>query len=401
MNPSVSAFIVEYLQTMHIHCRMHPLEELDFSLLDLGLRTEILGMGAVDEAHWFPKEGILVHMQDRFLCAYSLFVDPIEKVRYCVGPYLRNELDEKEILEMMSLENIPMEAYKELKEYYYALPLLTEKGWLYSLLHQWVDGMNEQDVRIEHQKHSHKRNKQSQPTYQIANDPIVSMRILEERYAYETELLLAVQHGNYQKMYDLLESGSMVRLPKRVEDPLQESKHRMIVINTLMRRAVYQGGVHPLHIDTLSNQHAVLINQMSDPSLVEGLAIQMVTSYFTLVKAHSLARYSKPIQTIIATIDASLTADLRLQTFASQMYLNASYLSALFKKEVGLTLTEYVNSKRLEYSETLLSTTSLSIQEVAMQCGIQDLHYFTRLFKKTYAITPSAYRKQQRANQAK
>lgn len=91
-------------------------------------------------------------------------------------------------------------------------------------------------------------------------------------------------------------------------------------------------------------------------------------------------------------VDTDLTADLSLQHFATELNQNASYLSTLFKKETGEALTDYVNSKRIEHALFLLNTTDLQIQTIANSCGIYDLSYFGKLFKKYVNMSPSAYR---------
>jgi YesN/AraC family two-component response regulator len=57
-----------------------------------------------------------------------------------------------------------------------------------------------------------------------------------------------------------------------------------------------------------------------------------------------------------------------------------------------MPLTEYVNRKRVEYALSLLNTTSLQVQTIAQQCGIMDVNYFTKTFKKYIGMTPTRYR---------
>jgi len=87
-----------------------------------------------------------------------------------------------------------------------------------------------------------------------------------------------------------------------------------------------------------------------------------------------------------------LTADLSLKANADALNVNASYLSTLFKKETGSTLTDYVNRKRIEHAVYLLNTTSLPISTVGQRCGIQDDNYFTKMFKKYTSMTPKQFR---------
>lgn len=102
--------------------------------------------------------------------------------------------------------------------------------------------------------------------------------------------------------------------------------------------------------------------------------------------------YSLLVQKVITRIDSDLTTDLSLKTQAHLLDVNPSYLSTLFKKETGLTLTDYVNKKRVENAVFLLNTTTMQIQTIAQYCGIADVNYFTKIFKKYIGKTPKEYR---------
>ena len=121
---------------------------------------------------------------------------------------------------------------------------------------------------------------------------------------------------------------------------------------------------------------------------------EMAHRYCLLVKKHSLKPYSPLIQKVISRVEFDLAGDLSLKANARELNVNASYLSTLFKKELGMTLTEYVNGKRVEYAIYLLNTTKLSISMVGQRCGIQDDNYFTKIFKKYVGKTPKQFRQE-------
>ena len=93
-------------------------------------------------------------------------------------------------------------------------------------------------------------------------------------------------------------------------------------------------------------------------------------------------------------VQYDLTADLRLKAIAERLNVNSSYLSALFHQEYGCTLTDFVNKSRIDHSIILLKSTSKPVQEIANECGIGDVNYFIKLFKKYTGFTPRHYREQ-------
>lgn len=88
------------------------------------------------------------------------------------------------------------------------------------------------------------------------------------------------------------------------------------------------------------------------------------------------------------------TADpgLTLADAAGCAGLTPSYLSALFRRELGCTFTDYVTEKRLDLARRLLRSTDLPAGQVARAAGFRDPHYFSALFKRRAGCSPTAYR---------
>jgi YesN/AraC family two-component response regulator len=121
---------------------------------------------------------------------------------------------------------------------------------------------------------------------------------------------------------------------------------------------------------------------------------EMLRKYCMLVQKNSTTGYSPLMQKVINYISQHLNEqDLTLNNTASALSLNKSYLAGIFKKETGETFTYYVNRKRIDHAIFLLNTTNHQIQEIAATCGIPDMTYFTRIFKKQKGMTPTQYRR--------
>lgn len=100
-------------------------------------------------------------------------------------------------------------------------------------------------------------------------------------------------------------------------------------------------------------------------------------------------------------IDGHLDQELSRETLAAQFYLNPDYMDRLFKKEIGMSMKEYLWNERLRVSEELLAKTDLPVTEIAMQVGYTSISTFTRLFKKHTDLNPSEYRQKHKPDRSK
>lgn len=227
----------------------------------------------------------------------------------------------------------------------------------------------------------------------LPENAVLNMRALEDRYERENQLLQAISRGQAHRAETLFAGFDPMALQERSASPLRNIKNYAVICNTLFRKSAEIGGVHPLYIDQYSSRFAIQIEQSASVEGVSRLLFRMIHSYCLLVNNHSMKHYSLPVRKVLIRIDSDLTADLGLKAQAEYLEINPSYLSTLFKKETGVSLTEYVNRRRIEHGILLLNTTNLQIQAIAAHCGIPDVNYFTKLFKKATGLTPMAYRK--------
>lgn len=84
--------------------------------------------------------------------------------------------------------------------------------------------------------------------------------------------------------------------------------------------------------------------------------------------------------------------DLSVPKIAGIFYLNANYLSTLFKENTGITLKSYMNGVRMEKAKEYLAQGLRSVTEVAHETGYSDSNYFSKVFKKYTGITPKQFR---------
>ena len=135
------------------------------------------------------------------------------------------------------------------------------------------------------------------------------------------------------------------------------------------------------------------MTDLNDPSMIW----DMVHQYCAYVQRYSVKDYTPLVQKVINTINLNLSDQLSPKNLAAMYYISPSYLSSLFKQDTGTTLTDFINTQRIQRAANLLSSTEQNISVVAEQVGILDVNYFTKMFKKSMGSTPTQYRRQSRA----
>ena len=78
---------------------------------------------------------------------------------------------------------------------------------------------------------------------------------------------------------------------------------------------------------------------------------------------------------------------------ADAMGITAPYLSSVFKKEMGISIVQYITLARMEKAKEYLSYTDMRVREISEKVGFNDEYYFSRIFKKYYGLSPQQMRK--------
>lgn len=396
-------FFRKILENYRINSCVIPAGDKSYRHADRGLRDSLGLSEDYDQLfctrHETLTENMIFKLTDNFNCNYIFILLPESENQetFIAGPYIDREFTQKMIVEAASQYDIPQQLQNQIQKYYTTVPVYTDKDIISSLFNSFGEllwgGMENFTVKTltlvatdkpfpEVVEHLNQR----------IDDPLLAMRMLESRYEGEKKLMQAVSQGIAHKAEQMISNSSELMLEMRVEDPVRNMKNYVIVANVLLRKAVEQGGVHPFYIDGVSSDFAKKVEKIK--TVQEGVEMMhdMIYKYCALVKNHSMKNYSLLVQKVITIIDSDLTADLSLHRQAEMLSVNASYLSTLFKKETGMTLTEYVAKKRVDHAAFLLASTNMQIQNIAQHCGIFDVNYFTKIFKKIKGKTPKEYR---------
>ena len=375
------------------------------SEIDLGLRALLFGENnyrrILPNSMLQAQDNTVYRFVDEYHCSYIFMKLPEEEpVRFFwIGPYLLQQPSKAFVVEKVRAFDLPDEYARQLSKYYANLPMIQDENLLFIIVRtlgnalwgssdkfsfEYLEDMFADDVSAE----------LIPSAYTDTAETPLHLRLLERHYASEGELMHAVSQGKLLELSTLNSAIYTQGTEQRLPDTMRNRMNYLIILNTLLRKAAEQGGVHPLHIDRLSSQFAMKIERITSINASIDLQKSMIHKYCLLVRNHSLKQYSSILGRAITLIEYDLTADLSLRALAKQLNINSSYLSSMFRKELHCTLTEFVNRKRMDHAIFLLNSTTMQIQNVAAECGIHDANYFIKLFKRHIGLTPQTYRKQ-------
>ena len=395
-------FFRKLLENFHLTNNVLDVNDHSIPEFDLGLRR--LLFSEPDYTHLFHeplkdiKSNTVYRVTDEYLCSYIFFQLPDTQSRFLIiGPYTNSQHPLRVVSSCAERLFIPARLLPQLEKFYTDLPFVPDESTLLVLVNTFGEKIwgSLENFSYESTQRTISRDTEAlamRPESYEPEDAFLSMQVLEERYASENRMIQAVSQGLLHKAEMMVSNYSNQGIEDRVADPVRNMKNYTIILNTLLRKGAEAGAVHPLHIDSLSTKFAKKIELINSVEAGYALQQEMVRKYCLLVKNHSMKGYSLLIRKVLTRIDYDLTADLSLKAQADYLNVTASYLSTLFKKETGMPLTEFVNRKRIEHAVFLLNTTKMQIQTIAQYCGIPDVNYFTKTFKKYVQQTPKEYR---------
>lgn len=366
-------------------------------VIDLGLRENIHLINLQNDFFINMQPRTMYAIDDALLCHYNTLLLPDSEDVLLIGPYLTQEINEQTLLSLMDKHHMPSGMLPLLTHYYKSLPVIIgNDSMMLGLMDALAETLWGKDTayQTEYIENTSLTNimRNEEPSYLNKLMDAADLKLMEARYEAENRLMYAVSHGQLHQAQLMISHANEHVLEQRTMDNLRNIKNYGVVLNVLLRKAAEEGSVHPLHIDQLSSTMARRLEQLRSPAEALKLFGTMVHKYCLLVKNHSMKHYSQLVQHVILRIDADLTADLSLKSHADFLNVNPSYLSTLFKRETGMTLTDYVNRQRVEHGIFLLNATDMQVQTIAQYCGIPDVNYFTKTFKKFIGKTPKEYR---------
>ncbi|GAC1566185.1 MAG: hypothetical protein NVS2B2_38750 [Ktedonobacteraceae bacterium] len=329
--------------------------------------------------------------------AVGLWDGPDYQGTLVVGPCIRKAHHPQLLREIISKEQLPLVLQRQLYQCYTTLTMVDDakQHAISSLLINVLPLGMRQPQRIEAALPA-----EDGTALKFKADLEQHRELIESRYEIENKLLRAIAKGDPQGVKHVLEELEGVPWPYRSPDaPVRSMKNLSLTGNTLFRKAAEGAGVHPLYLDSLSGNFAIQIEQAQNIAQLTSLYEEMSHVYSRVVRDLSVAALPPLIREAVTSIRLHIDQPLSLSRLAKTLGVHPSYLSRAFKKELGMTLTDYINTVRIEEAKYMLDSGNVSVTQAALSVGYNDSNYFSKVFYRLEQVTPHVYRKRKKGNE--
>ncbi len=220
-------------------------------------------------------------------------------------------------------------------------------------------------------------------------------------WAMEQELMRLIEEGNLnfrEQISKKLGAGSVGHMGNG--DPTRHLKNAIIVSTALVTRAAIRGGLSPEIAYTLSDRY---INEIEASHTIAELAEISTTMQDDFVhRVHQIKigeGCSQKVQYYKNYLQLHINEKLSVKAFAEKMGISITHLARLFREDVGMTVSEYVMSLKVEAAKDLLRAENKTMQEICSELGFCSQSYFGMKFKQHTGLTPTEFRKQYRVGE--
>lgn len=217
-----------------------------------------------------------------------------------------------------------------------------------------------------------------------------------ESYDHEQFLYDAICQGNVelieenQRKYSKYATEGKGNLS---DNPVRNQIYHLVANTAVITRVCVNNGLPHETAYTLSDIYIRKADACTTTAAVMKLNDEMVLHFTRLMRElHYEAPVSLTIQKTCNYILDNLHQKLTTKILADYVGVNRTYLSTLFKREIGKTIQEYIMKKRLETAASMLVSTDFPYSSIATTLCFSSQSYFGKCFKEYYGCTPKEYR---------
>ncbi len=219
--------------------------------------------------------------------------------------------------------------------------------------------------------------------------------ILHAPYNPELAFYSLVQEGNVEKVKELCAESLLEKegLGRLSDNYLRHIRYHFVITTALVARYCIEGGMELSTAYTLSDFYIKKADEAGTAEAVAALHPKMCMDYTKRMRQLRKQKVcSLHIARALDYIYDHLHTKITVPVLAEHVGIHPSYLSRLFKAETGLSITEYIQNKKIDTAKNMLIYSDYSPSQIANVLSFPSQSYFTELFRKKTGLTPTRFR---------
>lgn len=213
---------------------------------------------------------------------------------------------------------------------------------------------------------------------------------------YEEELRFyeAVKDGNIARLKEIMLPLDSYKLGVLSNNPVRNFQYHLTITIAFITRFCIEGGMNVESAYTLSDINIRKLDACTSTKEIVRLHHDIVFDYaLRMQKIHTEKDTSLPVIRCIDYIHQNLHEAISLQNLAEYTERNPTYLCGLFKKEMKITIAQYIRECRIEAAENMLKFSDYPYLDICNYLAFSSYSHFINVFKKKTGLTPKEYRK--------
>ena len=176
-------------------------------------------------------------------------------------------------------------------------------------------------------------------------------------------------------------------------DPVVNFKYHFVIAAAMIARICMKSGMEMEQAFRLSDYYILRLENADTVDGISELHMQMVLDFagkMRLLADNPAA--SKPVVNCVAYIREHIQERVSINDLAEYTGLSVGYLSRLFKKETGVSISDYIREKKVEKAREMLQNSDMSLPDIASRLSFSSQSHFTQQFRAFTGVTPKKYR---------
>lgn len=217
--------------------------------------------------------------------------------------------------------------------------------------------------------------------------------LLHSPYEKELEFYSAVSSGNIERVKELYTPLAVEGYGKLSQDPVRNIKYHLVITIALIARFCIEAGMPMETSYTISDIYINRLDVSNTQQQLSEIHREVFLEYTKrMQKVNSGEAYSKHVLMCLDLIYNNIYNGIRVQELADKLGLTPQYLSKLFKQEVGVTISDYIMSRRIQAAKNMLKFSDYTPLDIGNYLNFSSHSHFISCFRKHTGMTPRQYR---------